>query len=275
MKISGWGRYPVVDTTMIKPRSAQLLANLLHSHSGKSMIARGLGRSYGDSSLADVSINSAAFDNFLAFDASLGTLSCQAGVSFSDILDIIIPKGWFLPVTPGTKFITLGGAIASDVHGKNHHCEGSFCDYVESITLLLASGEQVICSKSENTDLFYASCGGMGLTAYILDATFRLKPIVGQCIDEKHIKTKDIEETIEVLEFERAATYSVAWIDCLSSGKNLGRSIITSGEHSNGDLRKKSLGSGLMVPVNMPEWLLNQYSIQAFNSLYYHRILTE
>jgi len=175
-------------------------------------------------------------------------------------------------VTPGTRYVSIGGAIASDVHGKNHHIDGCFSQYIKSLLILTASGESIQCSSELNTELFYATCGGMGLTGLILEAEIYLKPIESSYIDEKIIKTSNLEHTIELFEEYENTTYSVAWIDCLASGAKLGRSLLMLGEHSrHGGLDIKT-GSGLSVPLDMPSALLNSYSVSAFNALYYHRI---
>jgi FAD/FMN-containing dehydrogenase len=237
----------------------------------KTYIAHGNGRSYGDSSLHADLIHVRPYDNFLSFDNQNGSLHVQAGVLLDDILRVIVPKGWFLPVTPGTKYITMGGAIASDVHGKNHHSEGSFCRYVTEMTLMLASGEVLNCSRSENGDLFRATCGGMGLTGIILDATIRLKPIASSLIDQITIKTRNLQETLQAFEEYRDHTYSVAWLDCLAKGGDLGRGLVTVGEHAKtGGLEYAQTGK-MSVPFDFPTLAVNKFTISAFNALYYSR----
>ena len=272
MKLTGWGKHPVIDADIIRPQTSSAVTNLLADNSEFSGIARGLGRSYGDSALAKKVVSTAFLDHFLSFDDQTGSLTCAAGVSLDDILQHFVPRGWFLPVTPGTKFVTVGGAIASDIHGKNHHCEGIFSDYVMSFRLVLPSGDLVTCSRDAKNALFHATCGGMGLTGIIVDATFFLKPIKSAYINERTIKAANLKEVLELFDVHEATTYSVAWIDCLATGDKLGRSLLTLGEHAEeGDLdTDKSVA--LTVPVDMPSMLLNRYSIQAFNTLYYNRI---
>lgn len=282
MKLTGWGRYPTIDSQSVFPNQPGLVKSLMHStehkHEHLTQIARGLGRSYGDSSLADHSINLSKLDNFISFNENTGELTCSAGLSFSEILRVFIPKGWFLPVTPGTQFITVGGAIASDVHGKNHHIDGSFSEHVSKITLCLASGDAIECSATLNTPLFHATCGGMGLTGIILQATFKLKRIETAFIDETTFKTTNLSETLEKFEQHDAATYSVAWIDCLATGKNLGRSLLMLGEHSlaESDSNKNALHaaprSKLNMPLDLPGFTLNSLSVKAFNVLYYGKV---
>lgn len=239
---------------------------------GRTMIARGLGRSYGDSSLAESVIGMGAMDHFVSFDETTGQLRCRAGASLDQILRVFVPKGWFLPVTPGTKFVTVGGAIASDVHGKNHHVDGTFTDHVSLIRIATVSEGIVDCSRSVHPALFHATCGGMGLTGVILEAVVTLKAIKSSMIEERTIKAANIDEAVAIFDDNGDATYSVAWIDCVSTGKDLGRSLIMLGEHAeSGGLAVHHEGR-VSVPVNMPAFLLNRYSVWAFNTLYYHRV---
>jgi FAD/FMN-containing dehydrogenase len=244
------------------------------------LVARGLGRSYGDSALANSLISTQSLDHFLAFDEVTGILNCAAGVSFAEILNLLVPKGWFLPVTPGTQFVTVGGAIASDVHGKNHHLEGSFSAHLISLKLCIASGEILECSVTQHRELFLATCGGMGLTGIILETRFQLLAIETAYIQETTWKTSNLAETLALFDEFQQTTYSVAWIDCLSTGKHLGRSLLMLGEHTKeAELPDDSLAnleiaksSKLSIPVDMPNALLNSYSVKAFNALYYNKV---
>lgn len=272
MELTGWGKYPSIDAEVINPLcAADVLENIKVISQG-GLIARGLGRSYGDSSLAPHVLSTTYLDHFLNFDYATGILTCSAGVSLADILAVFVPKGWFLPVTPGTKFITVGGAVASDVHGKNHHLEGTFTDHVSSLKIATVSDGITECSREDHPELFHATCGGMGLTGIILEATFKLKPIQGAYINETIIKAQNLEDALNLFEEHQSSTYSVAWIDCLSTGNSLGRSLVMLGEHAeNGNLATGKSGK-LAVPVDMPAFLLNRYTIQAFNTLYYNRV---
>lgn len=273
MKLSGWGRYPHIDSTESRPAHVQSIQSLLESLQTPDLIARGLGRSYGDSALARHSLQTQRLDHFLNFDETTGLLRCSAGVSFAEILKLFVPKGWFLPVTPGTQFVTLGGAIASDVHGKNHHVDGSISDHIISLSLCLASGEIIQCSPTQNRTLFLATCGGMGLTGVILEASLQLIAIDSAYIEETTWKTANLEETLALFEAHQSATYSVAWIDCLSTGKQLGRSLLMLGEHATHN-RALTLAkpSKLSIPIEMPNALLNAYSVKAFNAAYYNKV---
>jgi len=267
--VSGWGRYPSIEAAMLNPTSLGELRQALSKQ--KHCIARGLGRSYGDSALAKEIISLRHMDHFIEFDPKNGILSCEAGVSLSDILNVIVPQGWFLPVTPGTKYVTFGGAVASDVHGKNHHIEGCFSEFVQSLTLMLSDGSVCECSRDNNPALFHATCGGMGLTGVILRGTLVLKKISSAYIHQTVIKADNLETVFSLFEENAAATYSVAWIDCLAKGKALGRSLLMLGEPAQGGGYLLPSEKHLTVPFVMPATLLNSYAISAFNSLYFHR----
>jgi len=280
-KIANWGNYPVMETeekTFIFEE--QLSEAILHSDN---IIARGNGRCYGDASLAKHTISTLKYDKVLSFDTETGIFECQAGLTLDKILEVIVPKGWFLPVTPGTKFITVGGAIASDVHGKNHHVDGCFSHHVLDMDVVLSNGETITCSPHLNTDLFWATCGGMGLTGIITRARFDLKKIESSYIKQKQIKANNLEEVIELFEKYRHYTYSVAWIDCLQKGKHFGRSILMLGEHATlADLDENKKKNPLKLPsktqitfpFNLPSFVLNQFTIKAFNFLFYGKNLS-
>lgn len=271
MSITSWGRYPKIDGRIIAPMTPSDIKSVLTQ--GFRGIARGMGRSYGDSSLALQMISILRLNCILEFDETNGFIRCAAGITLADLLEVFVPRGWFLPVTPGTKFVTVGGAIASDVHGKNHHIEGSFCDHLDNITLLLANGITIKCSRIENPTLFYATCGGMGLTGIILDASFSLKPISSAYINETIIKARNITETIELFIEQAGRTYSVAWIDCLSSGAKLGRSLLMMGEHAKDGRLNLPHKRPLPFSFDLPNSFLNRRIVAAFNEIYYHHLL--
>jgi FAD/FMN-containing dehydrogenase len=234
-----------------------------------------MGRSYGDSANSSSVLQTDYLDHFIEFNESTGVLTCEAGVSIREILELIVPKGWFVPVTPGSSFVTIGGAIASDVHGKNHHLSGTFSEHLLSFDLLLGTGEVVRVTKNSYPDLFRATCGGMGLTGMILSASIQLKPIKSSQIHQTTIKVSCLESVCEQFEANHASTYSVAWIDCLASGKRLGRSLLMLGEHLQDGNLKVAKKKSLNMPIDMPSSILNHYSIKAFNSLYYHKIFSK
>lgn len=271
MHIHGWGRYPSIDAHISLPLDSRQCVDTISKSTN--LISRGLGRSYGDSSLAMQVLDTHYLDHFLTFDISTGLLTCAAGVSLDTVLRTFVPRGWFLPVTPGTRFVTIGGAIASDVHGKNHHGAGSFSDHVTSMDLLLGNGEHITISPSEHAELFNATCGGMGLTGIILSATVRLKPIRSSSIVETTIKAPDLDTVLTAFTENANTTYSVAWIDCLARGKHLGRSLLMLGEHAEHGQLTVQEKKPLPVPIEMPACLLNSLSVKAFNTLYYGKAL--
>ena len=273
MQIYGWGRYPRVDATVALPKSEDAFIDYLHRTQSHSLIARGLGRSYGDSSLACTVLETQYINHFQSFDEATGVLRCEAGVSLAQILEVFVPRGWFLPVTPGTRFVTVGGAIASDVHGKNHHISGTFCEHVVQIDMLLGNGEKITISPTQHLEFFRATCGGMGLTGIILSASIRLIPIKSSEIIQTTIKAPNLSGVLQAFEEHQNATYSVAWIDCLATGKDLGRSLLMLGEHAQKGPLAAQGNKVIPIPMDMPSLLLNQTTISAFNALYYNKTL--
>ncbi len=277
MKLSGWGRYPVIEAQVHAPRSADALRALVLSSS--SVIARGNGRAYGDSAINPAAtIEMRHLSRMLAFDATSGQLTAEAGVILGDIITAFLPRGWFPAVTPGTKFVTLGGMIAADVHGKNHHKDGSFERCVDWIEVMGASGEIRRCSREENVDLFECTLGGMGLTGIILRAAIRLRHVATGWIRQTNIPAPNLKAAMEVFEQAQDATYSVAWIDCLGTGQQLGRSLVMLGEHAGvSDLPSKRVDQPfhipekrkLSIPPYFPSFTLNRITVRAFNNLYY------
>ena len=277
MKVSNWGNFPSTEATVrsfATPEEAKQ-----NMKTTAEFIPRGLGRCYGDSSLNTNILSTLKFNRFLDFDREDGRLHCQSGLSLAEILEVIVPAGWFLPVTPGTKFVTLGGAIAADVHGKNHHGEGSFSHHVQFLRLLAPDGQIYNCSRTENADIFWATCGGMGLTGVILDAQFQLKKVETAYIYEESTKAKNVDELYKLFEGSAHFTYSVAWIDCLAKGNSLGKGILLNGEHAKlGDLKTEQQMKSplvlpkkkkLIVPFKLPSFTINPLTVKAFNTLYY------
>lgn len=267
-KISGWGRYPISSSEIYIPKSYHELSEFISK--GFAVIPRGMGRSYGDSSLSKNVIDFSSFDNFIRFDESTGIIKCQAGVSLHDIIRLVLPQGWFPIVTPGTQYVSVGGAIASDVHGKNHHCQGSFCDHVIEISLMLATGEIVICNTEVNPDFYHATCGGMGLTGIIIDATFQLMSIDSSYISQTTYRSRSIDDAMDVMESHGDSTYSVAWLDCMVSGSSLGRALVMTGEHTSVGKLKLFDRSRFKIPELKTGVLMNSENIRIFNTMYYH-----
>jgi decaprenylphospho-beta-D-ribofuranose 2-oxidase len=277
-KITNWGNFPVVEKEMRSEDSFKKIKEFVLSHN--EVIARGNGRCYGDASLGETVFSTKKLNKFISFDRLNGIIECESGVLLSDILEIAVPQGYFLYVTPGTKFISVGGAIASDVHGKNHHAEGCFSEYVIEFKLMTENGTIITCSREENADKFWASIGGMGLTGIILTAKFKLKNIQSAYIRQESIKAENLDEIFRLFEESESWTYTVAWIDCLQKGKNLGRSILMRGEHAfqhelphnltKQPLRlKKKLQP--TVPFYFPGFVLNALTVKIFNLLYYKK----
>lgn len=267
MKISGWGRFPYIETLGISfETERQLLDNL---HKFRNCIVHARGRSYGDSALSERVIFTDRFDKILRFDSEEGIATCESGVTLAELLETFLPRGWFLCVTPGTKFISVGGAIASDVHGKNHHNAGCFSECVVSFNLMLPNGEIARCSRAENLELFHATCGGMGLTGVILEAVIRLKSVKSAYIREKIIRCRNLDEVFDQFEVNYRTTYSVAWIDCLAKGKSQGKSVLMLGEHASSGKLNCPPEKQLSIPFSSPAFLLNKFSISAFNYFYY------
>ncbi|MEC8183830.1 MAG: FAD-binding oxidoreductase, partial [SAR324 cluster bacterium] len=277
--ISGWGGCPSIRANLQEIRSSQDISHALEGSS--SLTLRGLGRSYGDSSLGNQVMITTQMDRLLSFNEKTGILECEAGVCLEDLIRVFVPKGWFVPVTPGTRFVTVGGMLASDVHGKNHHKSGSFSKHVLNFTLLDASGTVHEVDRERNLNLFLATAGGMGLTGMILKVRFQMIPIKSSWIRQKTIKIKHLDELLDQFERSDQTTYSVSWVDCMSSGKTLGRSLLMLGEHADPEELPNSLKENavkldlrqkLNVPFHLPSGILNSWSIKSFNSLYYHRI---
>ena len=274
MKVSGWGHYPVVNARLSRPCSQKDILSEIQACETSENIARGLGRSYGDSSLAQNIIETTQMDQVLDFNEATGILTCSAGVSLATILGSFVNKGWFLPVSPGTKFVTVGGAIASDVHGKNHHQNGTFSDHVISISIATVSEGIIFCDRTSHSQLFRATCGGMGLTGIIVEAQIKLMPLQSTYIDQQTIKTGNLDETLDLFESHSGKHYSIDWIDCLSVGKQLGRSLLMLGEHyENGSFHDYERSS-FRIPTFLPSCTLNKYTVRTFNSFYYHRSKT-
>lgn len=270
MNLHGWGNYPKTKNRAFNFYQEAALKDIIDKHND--LIPYGNGRSYGDSALSKNIIKVKQHNLFLNFDEVKGILHLQAGVLLSEILDTFVPRGWFLKITPGTKLITVGGAIASDVHGKNHHVNGCFSECVEMFRLMLPDGEIVECSKQNNSELFKATCGGMGLTGVILDAKISLKNINSKYLDQTTIKTKNLKETFEAFENYKDVPYSVAWIDCLAKGNEIGKCLLMVANFSDDGELNYQTKKKLNIPFNFPSFVLNKLTVKAFNWLYYGKV---
>ena len=271
-KYQSWGRYSR------KEQKACVLGrqdDSLPLDGCKKVLPYGNGRSYGDVCLNDdgVLLDTRGLNRVIRFDKRSGILRCEAGILLSEIIDLVLPYGWFLPVTPGTKFITLGGAIANDVHGKNHHHAGSFGCYLRCLELLRSDGQRLLCSGEENADLFRATIGGLGLTGLIVWGEIDLKPVGTSYINMETIKCLRLREVTRTsLESSEHFEYTVAWLDCFARGGSLGRGIVSRGNHATQSKRHRGARSriSISVPAKLPP-LVNHLSVRTFNNLYYHR----
>ena len=228
--ISGWSGYPIQEARVVYPKNIE---QILEEIKKSDLIARGNGRSYGDSSINKKNtINMKYFNHIISFDDNSGVLEVESGILLEDIINTFLPKGWFPYVTPGSKFVTIGGLIAADVHGKNHHKDGSFRNFVEWFELINSKGQIIKCSRNENKDMFEWTIGGMGLTGIIIRAAIKLRPIETCWIKQKTLVANNIDQTLEIFEKNMDATYSVAWINSTNSHNNIGQSLIMLGEHA-------------------------------------------
>lgn len=276
MELSGWGRYPRIDGRLSAPRGDAALAAVLASEGP--VIARGMGRAYGDSAIGRHAVSMRHFNRLIDFDDRTGVLVAEAGVTLGEILDAFLPRGWFLSVTPGTKFVSLGGAIAADVHGKNHHVDGSFGTFVDWFDLMGPDGTVTRCSRDTQSGLFHWTLGAMGLTGFILRAAIRLRRVETGWIRQSTIPARNLDEALETFARTMDATYSMAWIDCAASGERLGRSIVMEGEHAGradlpADRRARPFDTprqrSRRIPVDLPGLTLNPLSVRLFNELYW------
>lgn len=273
--IAGWGNFPTSNSYVSFPRNTDEWKSLINE---KNIIARGLGRSYGDQATnqnKNIGI-STSMHCFLSWDEATGILECEAGTSLDEIITHFAPRGWLPMICPGTKFVTIGGAIANDIHGKAHHADGSFINCVVSFTILLADGNIVTASRTEYPDLFAANFGGLGLLGVILTAKIRLRKIETTYFRQKSVKVHNLTEMLEAVEKYQSYNYSVAWIDPLAKGKNLGSGVLTVGnaatlEELPDKLKKEPLKvhqiSKLTVPFFLPSFVLNNFTVRILNRL--------
>jgi decaprenylphospho-beta-D-ribofuranose 2-oxidase len=280
-ELSGWGRHPRVRARVVRPEMVSHVAPQVAEGVG-GVIARGLGRSYGDASLpaeGGVAVLTERLSRFLSFDERTGLLTAEAGTTLGEVLETFLPRGWFPPVVPGTKFVTLGGCVAADVHGKNQHHAGTFGAHTTELTMRLADGSLVRCSPREDSELFRATVGGMGLTGFVADVSFRLARVETAHMLVRHQPSRDLEESLALLE-DRALDdeYVVSWVDCLAEGPRLGRGVLMRGNHArpneiknNGSPLRLAPRRGPGLPFDLPAWALNRSTARAFNALYFRR----
>jgi len=267
-RIGSWGRLPLTSNAALDLRSSITVdADIIKSP--KPGLPYGNGRSYGDVCLTNSGPlwRMRALDHFLAFDKVSGVLRCEAGVTLQEINQLTLPQGWFLPVTPGTQFATLGGAVANDVHGKNHHRRGTLGRHIQQIRLLRTDGSFHDCSPTNETGLFNATIAGLGLTGIMLEIELELLPVAGEWLDVETIAFDNLDEFF-ALSADSAANweYTVSWIDCLTNG----RGIFSRGNHTSNSELQKPQRKPLRMPFTPPLSLVNGLSLRAFNPLYFH-----
>lgn len=270
---SSWGRYFHYQ----QHEHALYWPSDLLPETNRSLLPYGLGRSYGDSCLNENAtlVHTRGLDRIINFDIQTGVLRCESGVSLADILDICVPHGWFLPATPGTKFVTVGGAIANDVHGKNHRRDGSFGRHVRAFELLRSDTSRLLCTLDSNSEYFCATIGGLGLTGLIVWAEIQLLKIQNAFVDDESFQCQGLDHCLQLFEQSKAShQYRVAWIDCLAQGDALGRGIFSRANHcSNKTLRAMPVPrKKLSVPFIFPPYVLNKYTVTAFNALYFRKL---
>jgi len=266
-----------------EPRSAEEVAALIKSASSAGVIARGLGRSYNNAAqnAGGLVLSTAGMTDVLSFDPDSGVVTCEAGVSLEQLMIRLLPSGWFVPVSPGTRQVTVGGAIAADVHGKNHHSAGSFAKHVLSFDLLTADGDVRTVTPTSDADMFWGTAGGMGLTGIILRASLRMKPVETSRLIVDTVKTANVDDTMAYLaSTDKDYDYTVAWTDCLAARGSLGRSVITSGDFATiGEVRYRDRGEPLKfkpssllgAPAVFPSGMINARTVALANQAWFRK----
>lgn len=268
--ISGWGNYPVIRAEVFESSDRDEIAG--HVRTQKHTLARGNGKSYGDAALAPVVFSTLGLNRLLHFDAENGIITCESGVLLADLLPVIIPAGWFFHVTPGLKMITIGGAIASDVHGKNHPAKGCFSNWVLSFELMQADGSVITCSKTENTALFWQTCGGMGWTGIILSASFQLMRLPSMHLRQETRRSNNLETLFRHFTDHTNTEYAAAWVDATAKGAQTGRGAVYFAEHLHDATPLEWAAPRVrQTPFYAPSWLLNKWSIRLHNAYYFNK----
>lgn len=285
--LTGWGRTAPTVASVARPRSTQEVAKLLGAAPPRGVIARGLGRAYGDAAQAagGMVLDCTGLAPNRTIDPGAGVVTAAAGVSLDTLMRELVPLGWFVPVTPGTRYVTVGGAIAADIHGKNHHSDGSFGDFLVAFTLVTPGGEIRRVTPEDDPDLFWATVGGMGLTGVLTEATFRCIPISTSRIRVDTERADNLDHALEIMaSTDDRYRYTVAWIDLLARGASMGRSVLTRGDHAEPEelpsrQQGDPLGYAPRVPPSAPPWapsgLLNRLSVRAFNELWFRKAPVE
>ena len=266
MKVRSWGNIENDDHNCV-------FINSIRPNLGKldrPILAHGMGRSYGDVCLnpSNTLIRTERLDRYIGFDTKSGVLSCESGVLLRDIQKLMIPQGWILPVSPGSQIVTVGGAIANDVHGKNHHVNGSFCDHLTGFVIARTDGTVLSCNRSENSGLFYATVGGLGLTGVILEATLQLKKVVGPWLETETIPYYSLDEFFHLADMSESEwEYTVSWIDCFSPE---GKGVFMRSNHTSKVQNHPHKKKMLVMPFTPPISLVNKLTLKPFNKLYFY-----
>jgi FAD/FMN-containing dehydrogenase len=275
--LQSWGRYPHQPQTphaVHWPEDVPLQLSEIALQTASGALAFGCGRSYGDVCLAVSNhvLTMQPMNRILDANWETGVITAQAGLTLADLIQIALPHGWFLPVTPGTKFVTLGGAVANDVHGKNHHIMGTFGRHVKNLALYRSDQGVVACSPTLKPELFAATVGGLGLSGVILTVELQLRRVASSNIEQRSIRFGGLSVFFELSKkYDAANEYTVAWIDCLASGKSAGRGHYITGNHAKTGPLDVAPAGGLKMPIDPPFSLVNAASLRLFNTLYYHR----
>ncbi|MDO9706961.1 FAD-binding oxidoreductase [Paracraurococcus lichenis] len=271
--LQGWGRSVTAPCLAARPERMRDLAAALEVPEGRTLLPHGGGRSYGDQALnsGGAALLTTRLDRILSFDPETGVVITEPGVTFADLLEAFLPRGWLAPTSPGTAFATIGGAVANDVHGKNHHRAGSFGDHVLWLDLLLPDGRTLRISDEEEPALFRATIGGMGLTGIVTTVCFRLQPVPSNALQVRSRRVRDLDSFLAGFAESAEATWSVGWIDALASGRALGRGILETAEPAERGVPAPPAKSRTF-PLEAPGWLLNRATVKAFNALYWRRV---
>jgi len=290
--LTGWGRTAATSADVVHAVHPSLVDATMESavgatrdHLGRGLVARGMGRSYGDAAqnAGGTVVDATWLDDVRSVDLASGRITVGAGISLQALMERFVPLGWFVPVTPGTRLVTVGGAVAADIHGKNHHVDGSFCSHVVSMTLVTPTGTHTV-SATDDPDLFWATAGGMGLTGIVTEATLQMIPVETSYMLVDTERAVDLDDVMDkMLTGDDAYRYSVAWIDCQSTGRRLGRSVLTRGDHarladlparlaSDPDRARAFVPRQLArVPLTPPSGLLNPLTVGAFNEFWFRK----
>lgn len=275
----GWGHTSPSSATVMPLDDGPMVLDAIVAAPERGVIGRGLGRAYGDAAqnAGGMVVLGPASTGIISADLETGVIRVRAGTSLEQLMEWFVPRGWFVPVTPGTRQVTVGGAIAADIHGKNHHVAGSFCDHVESFRLVTGAGELIDVDPEHRPDVFWATAGGMGLTGVILDATIRCKAIESSWLSVDTDRAANLDELLALMAEDDRYTYSVAWIDLVARGAQMGRAVLGRGEFATAadvEGRKPRFdfrGGTIAGAPPMPNGLLNRASIRAFNELWFRK----